>query len=145
MSPGNRPAVHNAKAEEKRPRRPHGTLNSALLALFVGCTTFLLGVAVQVITYRYFAGTPTSAFADDLVVGVATGLVVFLYERRRKRYLLERLQIIAEMNHHVRNALQVFSFSAQLQQDEKLRTMLRESSDRIEWALREILPGKTSA
>jgi two-component sensor histidine kinase len=53
--------------------------------------------------------------------------------------LLERLRMIAEMNHHVRNALQVISYSSQTQPNEDLARMVRESSQRIEWALREVL------
>ena len=66
---------------------------------------------------------------------------MFFYERRGRRYLVERLRTIAEMNHHVRNALEVITNSAYLQQEDKLRRVLCESSERIEWALREVLPG----
>jgi len=53
------------------------------------------------------------------------------------------MKTIAELNHHIRNALQVIKFlgvqnrssldAAQLQ-------LINDSVDRIEWALREVLP-----
>jgi len=44
------------------------------------------------------------------------------------------------MNHHVRNALQVLIFhSAQAPDEEAVRAM-KDSIDRIQWALREVLP-----
>ena len=79
-------------------------------------------------------------FADHFIIAVVLGCVVLLYERRRRRYLETRLKVIGEMNHHVRNALQVLSYTAMRQEDEKNRTMMRESVTRIDWALREILP-----
>jgi hypothetical protein len=52
------------------------------------------------------------------------------------------MRIIAEMNHHVRNALQPIIYSPFLQeQAEQIRT-IQEGTRRIEWALREVLPGE---
>ncbi len=134
--------IHPAIASERVSQGPRKPLNPALMAFFVGGTTFLLGVVVAIVTRYYFPGTLISAFTDDLIIGIGAGLLVFLYERRRNRYLREQLGIVAEMNHHVRNALQVVSYSVEKQQDEKLKNMLHESVERIDWALREILPGR---
>jgi hypothetical protein len=74
--------------------------------------------------------------------GLAAMLVILLDERARQRRKLveERLRVIAEMNHHVRNALQVLIFhSAQAPNHQDVLAM-KESIDRIQWALREILP-----
>jgi hypothetical protein len=78
--------------------------------------------------------------ADDFIIAVVVGCIVLFYEERRRRYLEARLKIIREMNHHVRNALQVLSFTSTRQEDEKVRNMVRESMARIDWALREVLP-----
>lgn len=79
-----------------------------------------------------------------------TGLVAagFLWQAQRRaaerqRYLQQRLKTIEEMNHHVRNALQVLSYFAthpDAAANEKNAKVVRESVERIEWALREILP-----
>ncbi len=84
-------------------------------------------------------------FADHFIIAVVIGGVVSLYERRRRRYLEARLEVIREMNHHVRNALQVLSYTAMQQEDEKTKTMMRDSVIRIDWALREILPSDETA
>jgi hypothetical protein len=47
------------------------------------------------------------------------------------------------MNHHVRNALQTISYSPYTEQEKQIR-MIAESVSRIEWALREVLPGDAS-
>jgi hypothetical protein len=52
------------------------------------------------------------------------------------------MHVIAEMNHHVRNALQPIMYSPYLkEQAEQVRT-IQEGTRRIEWALREVLPGE---
>ncbi len=84
-------------------------------------------------------------FADHFIIAVVIGSVVLLYERRRRRYLEARLEVIREMNHHVRNALQVLSYTAMQQADEKTKMMMRDSVIRIDWALREILPSDETA
>jgi len=81
---------------------------------------------------------------SDLVTGaLAAALVLVLSERaaQRERLVNARLQVIAEMNHHIRNALQVIQFhSAANPANEAAARQVKESIERIQWALREILP-----
>jgi hypothetical protein len=54
-----------------------------------------------------------------------------------------RMKTIAELNHHIRNALQVIKFwGAQHRPalDAMQLQLINDSVDRIEWALREVLP-----
>lgn len=79
--------------------------------------------------------------ADDLIVGVLAAVIVFAYEQRRYRAILGKISVIAAMNHHVRNALQAISYAPFAEQEKQLK-MMQDSVKRIEWALREILPGE---
>ena len=79
---------------------------------------------------------------DDLLGGVIVGLITFLVERRRSQYLADRLAVIELMNHHVRNALQVIKFAQHI--DHEVR-VIDDAVARIEWALREVLSGKTAS
>jgi len=81
------------------------------------------------------------ALLDDALVGIGVGLVVLLYERRQKSEMIKKLEVIRLMNHHVRNSLQVVAF-ASAQQQEELANKVRSAVERIEWALREVLPGQ---
>ena len=49
---------------------------------------------------------------DAFVLAVAAGSIALCYERLRMRDILEKLIVVREMNHHVRNALQVVTFAA---------------------------------
>ena len=83
-----------------------------------------------------FSNGLTGLFAGGLFFQMAR-------EAKASRALVEeRMKTIAELNHHIRNALQVIKFlggqrsgvdAAQLQ-------LINDSADRIEWALREVLP-----
>ena len=51
-----------------------------------------------------------------------------------------RMQIIEDVNHHVRNALTAITLSSALRQDQELDAKVRDASDRIDWVLRDVLP-----
>jgi hypothetical protein len=46
------------------------------------------------------------------------------------------------MNHHVRNALQPIMYSPYLKEQAEQVKVIQEGTRRIEWALREVLPGE---
>jgi len=54
----------------------------------------------------------------------------------------QRLRTISEMNHHIRNSLQVITYATATQSNSESMEMIRSSVERIEWALREVLPGE---
>ena len=74
-----------------------------------------------------------------LIVGCLTAKLVQI-TRERHRLIMARMQVIAEMNHHIRNALSPVSLSLDATENEQLKTVISGAVDRIDWALREILP-----
>lgn len=72
------------------------------------------------------------------LVGAALVYVLSVRERQRQLYVECRLRVIAEMNHHIRNALQVITFYSR--KGQKPEVGIVEAVDRIQWALREVLP-----
>ncbi len=61
-------------------------------------------------------------------------------ERERRKNIDERLKMIGDLNHHVRNALQSIQLSAYSTHDQEIIASVGDSVQRIEWALREIVP-----
>jgi hypothetical protein len=47
-----------------------------------------------------------------------------------------------EMNHHIRNALQIIIYTASNANDRDGVDKIRDAAKRIEWALREVLPAE---
>ena len=78
------------------------------------------------------------AFSGAIVGYLTAQLFRAIVERREAT--LARLQVISEMNHHVRNALAAISLSADEIHNQQSVRFILESVDRIEWTLREILP-----
>ncbi len=74
-----------------------------------------------------------------IVVALLTAGFIYQANQRRTAALL-RMQIIAEMNHHIRNALAAISLSTDAIKNQQSIQVICDSVDRIEWALREILP-----
>jgi hypothetical protein len=64
-------------------------------------------------------------------------------EKANRDLMRARMKTIAELNHHIRNALQVIKFWGVQQRpgpDVMQIQLINDSVDRIEWALREVLP-----
>jgi signal transduction histidine kinase len=74
-----------------------------------------------------------------LLVSFLTARLVYM-SRERQRLMMARVQVIAEMNHHIRNALSPVALSVDATEDQQLHGVISEAVDRIDWALREILP-----
>lgn len=110
----------------------------SLLALFlVALSSYVLEVRL----HRDGVPSRDLILLSSLLVGlVAAGLVYLLSirERQRRTYVECRLRVIAEMNHHIRNALQVITFYTR--KGEKREVGVIEAVERIQWALREVLP-----
>ena len=112
-----------------------------LWSLLVGFGFFFLGSLSDAWLQRHTMGWGI-AMMDDALVGLAGGLLVLLYEQRQRRNTIKKLEVIRQMNHHVRNSLQVISFAASVARPEQTQEQLQAAVERIEWALREVLPGE---
>jgi hypothetical protein len=116
-------------------------LRSAGLGFFWGFSVFGLGVLLDHMLV-YFGINGLTAAIDDLLIGMVAGVLVFGYELHRYNAMLRQMRIIAEMNHHIRNALQPILYSAYLKEQAQQVRMIEQGTERIQWALREILPGE---
>ena len=112
-----------------------------LRSVLIGFGVFFLG-SLSDVWLQLHAPNRAVAIMDDALVGIGVGLLVLLYERRQRRNMIRKLEVIRQMNHHVRNSLQVISFANSLSQQEELGIKVRDAVERIEWTLREVLPGQ---
>ena len=110
---------------------------SLLVLLLVAVSNYVLEVRL----HRNGIPSRDLILLSSFLVGfVAAALIYFLSvrERQRRAYVDCRLRVIAEMNHHIRNALQVITFYSR--KGEKQEVGVVEAVERIQWALREVLP-----
>jgi predicted metalloprotease len=85
---------------------------------------------------RFHAGVDATVIAILTMTLVA---VVIAAARARRHQVLKEMETVAELNHHVRNALQVIRQSHLLPEDRQAQAVM-ESVDRIDRTLRHLFP-----
>ena len=129
----------NSSGMSRIPQVP-SLLRRISFSFLLGFGLFVLGAGLQGVLQQRGI-TRTTMYLDDLVLGVLAGLMAFAYEHRRSRELRQKLAVISAMNHHVRNALQTISYVPYTEQAKQM-LLIQQSVNRIQWALKEILPGE---
>jgi hypothetical protein len=106
-----------------------------------GAVAFITSIAAQWLIYDYWLGGRGLRLADPSVAAIAVALFVRHLRQtalRNKLADLRRFTVIREMNHHIRNALQVLAYQPLLR--DQSSEMAQQAIRRIEWVLREVLP-----
>lgn len=79
----------------------------------------------------------------DVLAAVVVGYFSFrhlTHLRARRRALVARLEAVGELNHQIRNALDVIGLSAQLTKDDMAISFIRDATLKISDALRDAEP-----
>jgi len=127
-------------------KHDHGSLVvslwSNLVPLGVGLVSFAVTELMHYLLVPDLGRLWERLLAEGLsavVVALLTAGLIHQANQRREAALL-RMQVIAEMNHHIRNALAAISLSTDTIQNQQSIRVISQSVDRITWALREVLP-----
>ena len=97
--------------------------------------------ALDWMSFHQGISRPEVFLLDDVLTGgLSAALVVVVMRRAAEKQcdLERRLKLQGDMNHHIRNALQPILYAYTITPNE-YTPMVRESVQRIEWALREVL------
>ncbi|GAC1415067.1 MAG: hypothetical protein NVSMB62_02000 [Acidobacteriaceae bacterium] len=109
-----------------------------LLALCIGMSAILVSLTLDRALHNEFRPLYASDWLEALVAAVLSGAALMRIQARR-RELLVRMQIVEDVNHHVRNALTSIVFSASLREDPELNAQVSEACARIDWVLSDVL------
>jgi hypothetical protein len=110
-----------------------------LFALMIGIFAILSSFAFD----RVMHGVIRPVYASDLLEGTVVALfsaAALLKIQGRRKELQTRMQIVEDVNHHVRNALSAVVLSAALRDDPELNQLVKDACDRIDWVLSDVLP-----
>ena len=114
------------------------TLGAVVAGLGMGFGMLLVQVGID----RWLGHAQRTLLYSDIFIGIVTAIAVGFglhhYEQKVDRDRA-RVRMIAEMNHHVRNALTAISLSVYAKNDPELENITRDAIQRIDWALREVL------
>jgi hypothetical protein len=108
----------------------------------IGLSVAAIGIVIEFLA----TGEPILSIdsLDNIITGILTSVIVFAYEQKRYSQAIEKLKIVSQMNHHVRNALQVIISSGIYSEHDKQMKAIAEAAHRIERALCEVLPGRSA-
>jgi len=124
-------------------------VRSATAAAVAGVVLFAVSYAADAILYALHIPSALT-IADNLAIATAGAAVVLIFLFRRNEHEVvarakERAIIIAEMNHHIRNALTPLVLGVSSNDiNERLRT-LDQATDRVDHVLTDLLPTAGSA
>jgi hypothetical protein len=130
------------------PPREDSSLKSKVLVIVVALVVAIAGQVFDRVLLHEGIPRYDLLAVSNLLTGTVAGAFFWQAMRRdrdRRKFIRERLHTISEMNHHIRNALQVISLHSYREHDEKSVAQLQQAVNRVEWALNEILPGELPA
>ncbi len=111
--------------------------------LMFGVSASLIEGAIHLAVRTVNAPLIAQATGDAVVIGIFAaffGLVVLTAARNRHHKVQDDLRRIAELNHQVRNALQVIVYGEYSPNDASHRSAVLEGVEKIQAALRELFP-----
>ena len=119
------------------------TLQLAGVATAFGITVWVLMAGMDLLATIYNGIITVPMATLDSLMGLACGALLYkllLSERARHQQVIARLRMIAEINHHIRNALDRIELTAHVTHNQQLIADIDGGVERIQWALRELLP-----
>lgn len=132
--------------KEKLPAESLWSRRSGLFSLLVAVIVSLIGVVLDRLLLKEGLPRLDMLIFSNGLTGLFAGGLFWQMAREAKvsrDLVAERMKTIAELNHHIRNALQVIKFLGGQKSsglDQAQLQLINDSVDRIEWALREVLP-----
>jgi hypothetical protein len=125
------------------PRKLDVYSSDLLICLMVVLVVGAIGFGFDLLLGKEGVSRRDLLLLSNMLTGVVAGFLYYQLgriERERRVVMQQRLKTIAEMNHHIRNALQVITYATSQDRADSVE-LIRTSVERIEWALREVLPG----
>ncbi|MGD0470187.1 MAG: hypothetical protein ABSA54_17545 [Terriglobales bacterium] len=123
--------------------QPMERLKVYLFGVTVLFASFGMGEAVYRLLFLEFDGAtdriPVEVLCGLVFAWLATKFIGGIYRNRKERRA--RLNFIWARNHQIRGAVEGIATVAHPLKNQQSIRVIREEVDRIEWALKEILPG----
>ena len=116
----------------------HKLLQTTAAPWILGAAVVLLGYSSDLWLSHLFTNEMYE-LSDDLVLGILVGVVGTWWLRRRNRAIRHKLNRVANINHLIRNELEVITYSAQATSQAAEIRHIEQSVRQISWILRELL------
>jgi hypothetical protein len=112
-----------------------------LMSVAAGCGGFLALWAIDgALVAR--GVSPGNTYLDELLVGILVALLVLaldLYHEAKLRRIRQAAQLMGQLNHYIRNSLQVILYSSSMEPGPDSQEAVRTAVRRIEWVLEKLV------
>jgi hypothetical protein len=112
-----------------------------LASVAAGCGGFLaMWLITKVLVANHMLLENT--YLDEFLVGLLIALLVFaieLYHQAKLRRIRQAAQLMGQLNHYIRNSLQVILYSSSMPPSKVSQEAIRASVHRIEWVLEKLV------
>ena len=115
-----------------------GLLDTSAMPWVLGATVVLLGYSSD-FWLTHLMSNEMYEIADDLLLGIIVGVIGTWWLRKRNRAIKHKLNRVANINHLIRNELEVILYSAHTTSNVKDIKHIEQSVGQISWILRELL------
>ena len=117
----------------------------ALTAITIGLILFGASYAAEVILFWLHVQGAQTVVDDVLIgmigmIGAAAAYLWVRYEDERDARVREKMILLVELNHHIREALSTISASSLVEDEEKRLQLVDEAVDRVDRVLVELVP-----
>ena len=118
---------------------------SGLLACLVIVIVSALGIVLDLALRTEGVPRRDLMLLSNVITGIIAGWLFYQFarnEKNKREHMRASMRTVADLNHHIRNALQVIRYAGDSKsaQDATQLQLINEAVARIEWALREVLP-----
>jgi hypothetical protein len=119
---------------------PSGRISLILvLALLAGIFEEVVHELIQYLAPEPIVGRILDSSTIALLIAAITWIEIQAVQQRRRK-VLEDIRVVSELNHHVRNALQVIQYASRVPEAKQQVQIIDESVERIDATLRELFP-----
>jgi hypothetical protein len=109
------------------------------IALIASTIEYILHIAIFTYVPHEGLGRLLDSLTIGLVVAIITIIEIKAVQKRRTK-VMDDMRVVRELNHHVRNALQIISYAARVPETKQQVAIIDESIARIDSTLKELFP-----
>jgi len=121
---------------------PRSKKNRIIAGVLIAFSIFALTQLFHWLLFATHYRLVSKPLLADALSAVAIGAIAIKLldaEHARRQALLHRLRVVSEMNHHIRNALDLITLATYVVENPLAKDAITEATKKIEWSLREVL------
>jgi hypothetical protein len=114
-----------------------------LLVLAIAAIASTIEYILHIAIFTYVPHEGLGRLLDSLTIGLVVAIITIIEIKavqKRRTKVMEDMRVVRELNHHVRNALQIISYAARVPETKQQVAIIDESVARIDSTLKALFP-----